>query len=178
MDLLRSIERPLKDRETSVGFSLEGIEDAEDFVWGNQEESLDTGGSTHLLDLMKKANKSFRENRYEETVNYYARAHIINPDDPIILSNQYAAYLRIGHFLKRRPASASEMRPLSGFDLTTHASLALKDAGHFMNLQSQYVMTYILKAYVLILQCSKEFRKRSCPPASFANGVDWNTTRS
>ncbi|KAI3780154.1 hypothetical protein L2E82_10102 [Cichorium intybus] len=33
MDLLRSIEKPLKDRETSAGFSLEGLEDVEDFVW-------------------------------------------------------------------------------------------------------------------------------------------------
>ncbi|KAI3504676.1 hypothetical protein L1887_26327 [Cichorium endivia] len=139
------------EEESSAGFSLEGIEDVQDFVWGNQEESLDTGRSTHLLDLMKKANKAFRENRYEEAVNYYSRAHIIKPDDPIILSNRCAAYLKIGHFLKHRPASASEMRPLSGLDPTTHASLALKDAEHFMNLQSQSVMAYILKANALIL---------------------------
>ncbi|KAI3778540.1 hypothetical protein L2E82_07913 [Cichorium intybus] len=66
-------------------------------------------------------------------------------------SNRCAAYLRIGHFLKHRPASASERRPLSGLDPTTHASLALKDVEHFMKLQSHSVMVYILKANALIL---------------------------
>ncbi|XP_023763672.1 uncharacterized protein LOC111912176 [Lactuca sativa] len=146
-----SVCKMATDEESSAGFSLEGIEDVEDFVLGDQEESLDTGRSTHLLDLMKMANKAFRVNRYEEAVNYYSRAHNIKPDDPIILSNRCAAYLKIGHFLKHRPAAASELRPLSGLDPTTHASLALKDAEHFMNLQNHTVMAYILKANALIL---------------------------
>ncbi|XP_076954032.1 uncharacterized protein LOC143628286 [Bidens hawaiensis] len=100
---------------------------------------------------MKKGNKAFRDERFEEAVNYYSKAHIIKPDDPVILSNRCAAYLRIGQFVKRRPASLSELRPLSGLDPTTHASLALKDAEQFMNLKTSSAMAYTLKANALIL---------------------------
>ncbi|GKC41814.1 hypothetical protein Tco_1059536 [Tanacetum coccineum] len=61
-------------------------------------------------------------------VNYYLRANNIKQDDPV--RNRCVVYLRIGQFLRQRPASASEGRPLSGLDPTTHASLALKDARH------------------------------------------------
>lgn len=140
-----------EEQSSSSGFSLEGIEDVQDFVWENQGESLDTRRSNHLHDLMNSGNRAFREDRYEEAVNCYSRAHNIKPDDPIILSNRCAAYLRIGQFLKHRPASASERRPLSGLDPTTHAGLALKDADQFMNIQNNSVMAYILKANALIL---------------------------
>ncbi|GJV14767.1 hypothetical protein Tco_1360090, partial [Tanacetum coccineum] len=53
--------------------------------------------------------------------------------------------LRIGQFLTQRPASASEGRPLSGLDPTTHASLALKDTRQYLNLQNNSAMAYILK---------------------------------
>nr|XP_043606645.1 LON peptidase N-terminal domain and RING finger protein 1-like [Erigeron canadensis] len=131
--------------------SLEGIQDVQDFVLGDQDDSLDTGRSNHLCDLMKKGNKAFRDDRFEEAVNYYTRAHSIKPDDPVILSNRCAAYLRIVQFLKQRPASLSERRPLSGLDPTTHASLALKDAEQLMNLKNHSIMAYILKANALIL---------------------------
>ncbi|KAI3673390.1 hypothetical protein L6452_39508 [Arctium lappa] len=140
-----------EEQSLSSGFSLEGIEDVQDFVWENEGESLDTRRSNHLRDLMNSGNRAFREDRYEEAVNCYSRAHNIKPDDPIILSNRCAAYLRIGQFLKHRPASASERRPLSGLDPTTHAGLALKDAEQFMNIQNNSVMAYILKANALIL---------------------------
>ncbi|KAI3825641.1 hypothetical protein L1987_07165 [Smallanthus sonchifolius] len=139
------------EEDESSGFSLEGIEDVQDFVLGNEGGSLDTGRSNHLYDLMKTGNKAFRNNQFEEAVNCYSRAHNIKPDDPVILSNRCAAYLRIGQFLKHRPASLSERRPLSGLDPTTHASLALKDAEQFMNLKSNSIMAYILKANALIL---------------------------
>ncbi|XP_051115768.1 uncharacterized protein LOC127240940 isoform X2 [Andrographis paniculata] len=58
---------------------------------------------------------------------------------------------RISQFLKHRPASASEHRPLSGLDPTTHAGLALKDAEKVMSLQSNSIASYILKANALIL---------------------------
>ncbi|MFS7962963.1 putative transcription factor C2H2 family [Helianthus anomalus] len=137
--------------EQSSGFSLEGVDDVQDFVWGNEGESLDTGRYNHLYDLMKKGNKAFRDDRYEEAVHCYSKAHNIKPDDPVILSNRCAAYLRIGQFLKHRPASLSERRPLSGLDPTTHASLALKDAEQFMNLKKNSILAYILKANALIL---------------------------
>lgn len=139
------------EQESSPGFILEGIEDVQDFVVGNQGDSLDMGRSYDLYDLMKAGNKAFRAKNYEEAVNWYTRAHNIKPDDPIILSNRCTAYLRIGQFLKQRPASLSERRPLSGLDPTTHASLALKDAEQFMNLKDNSIMAYILKANALIL---------------------------
>ncbi|KAL6493662.1 hypothetical protein OROGR_032441 [Orobanche gracilis] len=84
-------------------------------------------------------------------IEFYSRANNIKPSDVIILSNRCAAYLRVCHFLKHRPPTASEIRPLSGLDPTTHAGLALKDAEKVMDLQSNYVTSYILKANALIL---------------------------
>ncbi|XP_071716177.1 uncharacterized protein [Rutidosis leptorrhynchoides] len=138
---------------SAYGLWLEGINDVEDFVWGNQEESgsMSLGRFSHLYDLMEMGNKAFRENRFEEAVNNYSRAHNIKPDDPITLNNRCCAYLRISQFLKSRPPSASENKPLSGLDPTIHAGLALKDAEQFMNLRSQFVNPYILKANALIL---------------------------
>ncbi|GJZ81261.1 lon peptidase N-terminal domain and RING finger protein 1-like protein [Tanacetum coccineum] len=132
---------------------LEGVDDVEDFVWGDQVESasMSLGRFSHLYDLMDMGNKAFRENRFEEAVNCFSRAHTIKPDDPIILNNRCAAYLRISQFLKNRPPSASEHRPLSGLDPTIHAGLALKDAEQFMNMRSQSATPYILKADALIL---------------------------
>ncbi|CAI9266806.1 unnamed protein product [Lactuca saligna] len=141
------------EESSSSGLSLEGINDVEDFVWGNQEESasMSLGRFSHVYDLMDMGNKAFRENRFEEAVNCYSRAHNIQPADPVILNNRCAAYLRISQFLKNRPPSTSEHRPLSGLDPTIHAGLALKDADHLMNLRSQSVTPYILKANALIL---------------------------
>lgn len=141
------------EESSSSGMSLEGIDDVEDFVWGNQGESasMSLGRFSHLYDLMDMGNKAFRENRFEEAVNCYSRAHNIQPSDPIILNNRCAAYLRISQFLKNRSPSTSEHRPLSGLDPTIHAGLALKDAEHLMNLRSQSVTPYILKANALLL---------------------------
>lgn len=84
---------------------------------------------------------------------------------------------RISQFLKHRPPSTSELRPLNGLDPTTHAEvclvasyldvkfhfshiqaayyylfqLALKDADKLTNLRSDSVKSYILKANALIL---------------------------
>ncbi|XP_023768155.1 uncharacterized protein LOC111916732 isoform X1 [Lactuca sativa] len=141
------------EESSSSGLSLEGINDVEDFIWGNQEESasMSLGRFSHVYDLMDMGNKAFRENRFEEAVNCYSRAHNIQPADPVILNNRCAAYLRISQFLKNRPPSTSEHRPLSGLDPTIHAGLALKDADHLINLRSQSVTPYILKANALIL---------------------------
>ncbi|KAK3026518.1 hypothetical protein RJ639_041815 [Escallonia herrerae] len=136
----------------SGGVNLEGLEDVEDFVWANEgEESMSWERFSHLYDLMLMGNTAFRNNRFEEAINCYSRAHNIKPGDPIILSNRCAAYLRISQFLKHRPSSASEYRPLSGLDPTTHAGLALKDAEKVMNLRSNSASSYILTANALIL---------------------------
>lgn len=113
------------EESSSSGLSLEGINDVEDFIWGNQEESasMSLGRFSHVYDLMDMGNKAFRENRFEEAVNCYSRAHNIQPADPVILNNRCAAYLRISQFLKNRPPSTSEHRPLSGLDPTIHAGV-------------------------------------------------------
>ncbi|KAL7098865.1 hypothetical protein ACP275_09G045500 [Erythranthe tilingii] len=133
-------------------FSLEGIDDVQDFAWEHGEgSSMSLERYSHLYDLMHKGNKAFRENRLDQAIELYSRANNIKPGDSVILSNRCAAYLRISQFLKHRPPSASEYRPLSGLDPTTHAGLALKDAENVMSLQSNLVTSYILKANALIL---------------------------
>ncbi|XP_022736111.1 LON peptidase N-terminal domain and RING finger protein 1-like isoform X3 [Durio zibethinus] len=75
----------------------------------------------------------------------------MKPGDPVILGNRSAAYMRISQFLKHRPSTASEYRPLNGLDMTTLAELALKDAERLMSLQNNAVRSYILKVNALIL---------------------------
>ncbi|EYU35798.1 hypothetical protein MIMGU_mgv1a0058341mg, partial [Erythranthe guttata] len=133
-------------------FSLEGVDDVQDFAWEHGEgSSMSLERYSHLYDLMHKGNKAFRENRLDQAIELYSRANNIKPGDSVILSNRCAAYLRISQFLKHRPPSASEYRPLSGLDPTTHAGLALKDAENVMSLQSNLITSYILKANALIL---------------------------
>ncbi|XP_073048532.1 uncharacterized protein [Primulina eburnea] len=142
---------------SASGFSLEGIDDVRDFPWMFVQVNEGEGPSmswerySHLNDLMHAGNKAFRENRLDQAIEFYSRANNIKPDDPVILGNRCAAYLRICHFLKHRPPSASEYRPLSGLDPTTHAGLALKDADKMMSLHLNLVTSYILKANALIL---------------------------
>ncbi|KAL6584050.1 hypothetical protein OROMI_003339 [Orobanche minor] len=186
----------------AAGFSLEGIDDVQDFTREDGEGSSTSWDRYNLVyDLMQTGNKAFRENRLDQrtlggspmllylinmgssaavkkplstnstlAIEFYSRANNIKPSDVIILNNRCAAYLRVSHFLKHRPPTASEIRPLSGLDPTTHAggarlalrlapqamgariaSLALKDAEKVMDLQSNYVTSYILKANALIL---------------------------
>lgn len=104
-----------------------------------------------VSDLMQMGNQAFRDNRFEEAINYYSRANTIKPGDAVVLSNRCSAYLRFCQSLKHRPPSASEHRPLSGLDPTTHAELAFKDAEKLLLLRSDSVKSYILKANALIL---------------------------
>ncbi|KAF3437611.1 hypothetical protein FNV43_RR20367 [Rhamnella rubrinervis] len=115
------------------------------------EGSLPWDTFNHVLDLVQNGNQAFRDNRFEEAINCYSRANNIKPCDPLILGNRSAAYMRISNFLKHRPASASEYKPLNGLDPTTHAELALKDAEKLIGLQNNAVKSYILKADALIL---------------------------
>ncbi|XP_042012836.1 LON peptidase N-terminal domain and RING finger protein 1-like isoform X2 [Salvia splendens] len=140
--------------ETSpaAGFSLEGIDDVQDLPWQNEEgSSISWERYSHLYDLMHRGNTAFREDRLDQAIELYSRANHIKPGDSIILSNRCAAYLRISQFLRSRPPSASEHRPLNGLDPTTHAGLALNDAVKVMNLESNTAASYILKANALIL---------------------------
>ncbi|KAL8232595.1 hypothetical protein R6Q57_002373 [Mikania cordata] len=142
-----------EDSSSSFGLILEGTQDVEDFVWGNQGDftSMSSGRFSHLHDLVERGNKAFRENHFEEAVSCFTTAHNIKPDDPVILNNRCLAYLRICQFQKNRSPSASEHRPLNGLDLTVHAGLALKDVEQFLKIRSQSETPYILKANALIL---------------------------
>ncbi|KAA8542471.1 hypothetical protein F0562_023393 [Nyssa sinensis] len=137
---------------SSSGLSLEGLGDVEEFVWANEgESSMSWERFSRVFDFMQAGNKAFRENRFEEAITCYSRAHNIKPGDPVILSNRCAAYIRISQFLKHRAPSDSEYRPLNGLDPTTHAALALKDAEKVVDFRNNSVKSYILKANALIL---------------------------
>ncbi|KAJ6765136.1 43KDA POSTSYNAPTIC PROTEIN-RELATED [Salix koriyanagi] len=137
---------------SSSGVVLQGLDDVEDYTSADEEKgSLPLDRFSHVFDLVQNGNQAFRENHFEEAINYYSRANNIKPGDPIILGNRSAAYSRVSHFLKQRPASNSEDRPLNGLDPTIHAELALKDAEKVINLRNNLVNPYLLKANALIL---------------------------
>ncbi|EPS62991.1 hypothetical protein M569_11797, partial [Genlisea aurea] len=139
----------------AAGLSLEGVDDVQDFprVFVGEESSvLRDRLYDHLYDLVQKGNKAFREGKLDQqAIDFYSKANSIKPNDPVVLSNRCAAYIRISHFLMHRPSSASEYIPLNGLDPTAHAGLALKDAEKVMSLQSDSVMAYVLKADALML---------------------------
>ncbi|KAL6875548.1 hypothetical protein ACP4OV_013061 [Aristida adscensionis] len=59
----------------------------------------------------------------------------LRPEDPIILSNQSSACMRVPwicQLLRERSAADSEDQPLNGLDPTTHAQLALKNAERYV----------------------------------------------
>ncbi|XP_028084455.1 LON peptidase N-terminal domain and RING finger protein 1 isoform X1 [Camellia sinensis] len=142
----------MKKEASSILLSSEGLEDVDEFVGASEVGSSVTFERfCHVSDLMQIGNLAFRENRFEEAINCYSRANTVKPGDPIILSNRCAAYLRICQFLKHRPPSASEHKPLTGLDPTIHAELALKDAEKVIKFRNGSVKSYILKANALIL---------------------------
>ncbi|CAI9112044.1 OLC1v1012415C2 [Oldenlandia corymbosa var. corymbosa] len=138
---------------SSSGLCLAGIDDVEELPWKENESDRSTSSEMqdHLHDLVQSGNKAFRENRMDEAINCYSRANNIKRGDPIILSNRCIAYIKFAEFLKNRPPSISEYRPISGLDPTTHAGLALKDAEKVMSLRTNLAKSYILKANALIL---------------------------
>ncbi|KAJ6672534.1 43KDA POSTSYNAPTIC PROTEIN-RELATED [Salix viminalis] len=137
---------------SSSGVVLQGLDDVEEYTSADEEKgSLPLDRFSHVFDLVQNGNQAFRENHFEEAINCYSRANNIKPGDPIILGNRSAAYSRVSHFLKQRPASNSEDRPLNGLDPTIHAELALKDAEKVINLRNNLVNPYLLKANALIL---------------------------
>lgn len=146
----------MSGEESSSGFSaLEGVEDVEDYIWANEGEgSLPWDSFSHVFDLVQNGNQAFRQNRlesFEKSIDYYSRANNIKPNDPVILGNRCAAYIRISQFLKLRNPSDSEHSALNGLDPTIHAELALKDAEKLLSLQSTSVRPYTLKAKTLLL---------------------------
>ncbi|XAR65503.1 hypothetical protein NMG60_11009648 [Bertholletia excelsa] len=137
---------------STMELSFDGLEDVEEFVPANEAESpVSSERYCRVSDLMEIGNQAFRENRLEEAIVCYSRANTVKPGDPVILSNRCAAYLRFSQFLKQRPASTSELEPLTGQDPTIHAELALKDAEKIISIRSDSVKSYILKANALIL---------------------------
>ncbi|KAI4329636.1 hypothetical protein MLD38_028002 [Melastoma candidum] len=140
---------------SSSGLVLQGADDVEDCVWENEGEgSLPWDRFGYVSDLVRNGNRAFRQHRlefFEKAVSYYTRANQIKPNDPVILGNRCATYIRISQFLKLRSASDSEDRPLSGLDPTIHAELALKDAEKLVDIQCNSVRSFVLKASALLL---------------------------
>ncbi|KAK2441718.1 hypothetical protein P8452_20442 [Trifolium repens] len=122
-----------------------------DYVLENGPEGLAWDTFHYVYELVQKGNLAFQENRMEEAINFYSRANSIKSSDPIILGNRSAAYIRISQYLMHRSSSSSEHRPLSGLDPTTLAELGLKDAAKLVELQSNSVKPYLLKASALLL---------------------------
>ncbi|KAL9673271.1 hypothetical protein QQ045_029526 [Rhodiola kirilowii] len=127
------------------------LEDVEDYTAVARDGSLPFDNYHEVYDLVQKGNAAFRAERFQEAINYYSRANILRPSDCIILSNRCASYISISEFVKNRPPQASDYRPLNGFDLLTNAELAFKDAEKVINIKSDSVRAYVLKANALIL---------------------------
>ncbi|XP_019415731.1 PREDICTED: LON peptidase N-terminal domain and RING finger protein 1-like isoform X2 [Lupinus angustifolius] len=137
---------------TTTPSSLDhALRDVQDYVSANEPEGLAWDTFRDVYELVQNGNAAFRENIMEEAISFYSRANNIKYGDPIILSNRSAAYIRISQYLKNRAPSASEHRPLSGLDPTTLAELGLKDADKLVELQTNSVKSYILKANALFL---------------------------
>ncbi|CAL0305031.1 unnamed protein product [Lupinus luteus] len=137
---------------TTTPSSLDhALRDVQDYVSANEPEGLAWDTFLDVYELVQNGNAAFRENRMEEAISFYSRANNIKYGDPIILSNRSAAYIRISQYLKNRAPSASEHRPLSGLDPTTLAELGLKDADKLVELETNSVKSYILKANALFL---------------------------
>ncbi|XP_059640835.1 uncharacterized protein LOC132282992 [Cornus florida] len=150
----------MSNEASSSVLNLEGLEDVEEFVRANEgESSMSWERFSQVFDLVQDGNKAFRDNHFDEAINFYTRAHNCKPGDSVILSNRCAAYLRISHFLKHRPPSASEYGPLNGLDPTTYAALALKDAEKLLTFRSNSIKSYVLKANALILLEKYELAK-------------------
>lgn len=142
----------MSNEASSSGFNLEGVDVDEDFLWEDEEEkSVTLERYKQLHDLLQTGNKAFREKRYEEAINCYSKANNVRPGHPLILSNRCAAYLKFCQFLRSRPPSVSEYRPVCGLDPTTHAELGLKDIEKVMRLHSNSVKCYILKSNALVM---------------------------
>ncbi|KAG0462458.1 hypothetical protein HPP92_020934 [Vanilla planifolia] len=138
----------------SSSYNLSDVEseELEEFRW----EDAGTGtsfaeSSTQVLDLMRRGNRAFQDQRFEEAISCYSKAQILKPGDPVILSNRSAAFCRISQILRERSATASEYQPLNGLDPMTHAELALKDADKVIKIGSDTPKPYVLKAKALIL---------------------------
>ncbi|KAK9996140.1 hypothetical protein SO802_020826 [Lithocarpus litseifolius] len=133
-------------------FSAEGLDEVEDYIWANDEEgSARWDAFGYVNEYVQSGNRAFRDNKLEEAITCYSRANSIKPGDPVILGNRSTAYIRISQFLKHRPPTTSEYRPLNGLDPTTHAELALKDAEKLNSIRTDSVKSYILRANALIL---------------------------
>lgn len=142
----------VEDNSSAIGNFSDGIDDVEEFVFANEEEPSMYDERYHqVVGFVQSGNHAFRRGRFEEAINCYSKATLVQPGDPIILSNRCAAYIRLSQFLKSRAPSASEYSPLYGLDPTTHAELALKDAEKVMSCRNNSVKSYILQADALFL---------------------------
>ncbi|KAK6123051.1 hypothetical protein DH2020_043203 [Rehmannia glutinosa] len=151
---------------SAAGFSLEGVDDVQDFPWFLVDGLFGFSGSRSndvgyiRIPGVHGVQRPWPYLKCENDLN--DAVDITGLDTDFIFEEILQFLMRdngnmkfhsswISHFLKHRPPSASEYRPLSGLDPTTHAGLALKDAEKVMSLKSNFVTSYILKANALIL---------------------------
>ncbi|KAH7652434.1 putative E3 ubiquitin ligase protein [Dioscorea alata] len=129
--------------ESSTRAGWEALFDVEELPW-------EVNGA-RVFDLVHGGNLAFREKRFEDAIKCYSKAQLLEPGNPIILSNRCSAFCRISQFLRDRSALESECQPLNGLDPTTHAELALKDAERVISLRMISPKSYFLKTSALIL---------------------------
>ncbi|XP_027356385.1 LON peptidase N-terminal domain and RING finger protein 1 isoform X2 [Abrus precatorius] len=133
----------------SPPYSLDhALRDVDDYVLENGPQGLSWDTFHCVYELVQNGNAAFRENRMEEAINFYSRANNIKLGDPIILGNRSTAYIRITQFFMHRTSSSSEHTKLI---LDYHFQLGLKDAEKLVELQSNSVKSYLLKANALLL---------------------------
>ncbi|KAK6123199.1 hypothetical protein DH2020_043056 [Rehmannia glutinosa] len=154
---------------SAAGFSLEGVDDVQDFPWY----------SFGIPDLLGFSGSRSNDVEYIRIPGFHGdqrpwpylkcendlndAVDITDPDTDFIFEE-------ILQFLMRDNGNMMfhSSWPLSGLDPTTHAGLALKDAEKVMSLKSNFVTSYILKANALILLFS------SLPSFGFIVLVLWH----
>lgn len=129
---------------------FDGVDELPTFGDSSSSSPLEPQRS-NIYDLMLQGNRAFQENRLEDAISIYSKAHRLHPTDPVILSNRSAAFCRYSQHLRNRPAAMSECEALLGMDPMMHAELALKDAEKLHEIRSSWPKSYYRKAVSLIL---------------------------
>ncbi|KAL4184494.1 hypothetical protein AMTRI_Chr10g1290 [Amborella trichopoda] len=139
------------DRSSSSSATL-AFDDIEDFIWMEENKmNIPSERLSQVLDLMRKANWAFRQDRIEEAITLYSTAQKLKPGDPVVLSNRSTAFCKFNQQLRNRSAILSEYEALKGMDPTVYAELALRDAEKVVSIQGDSPKAYYQKAKAFIL---------------------------
>ena len=94
----------------AVGFNcngeFDGVDEVPMFVDSSSSSPLEPQRS-NIYDLMLQGNRAFQENRLEDAISIYSKAHRLHPIDPIILINRSSAFCHYSQHLRNRPAAMS-----------------------------------------------------------------------